>query len=126
EEFFHGSTYTIDRRVHYGRDLSKAPKKEFAHRSTSCSMTWLYIADMRSFIASGLLSKPHVACSMAFLMSSISKGLHRCAWSNSSAAPSNSDSTKAPHEYARVSTNSLLTKFMPSRNGVTSMISAQR
>src|SRR5699024_2642067 len=126
EEFFHGSTYTINRRVHYGRDLSKAPKKEFAHRSTSCSMTWLYIADMRSFIASGLSSKPHVACSMAFLMSSISKGLHNCSWSNTSAPTSNSDSIRSPDESARVATNSLATKFIQWRNGVTTMISAKR
>src|SRR5699024_5420502 len=52
--------------------VPRAPKKAFAHRSTSCSMTWLYIADMRSFIASGLFFKPQVACNMAFLMSSIS------------------------------------------------------
>src|SRR5699024_12025629 len=92
--------------------VPRAPKKAFAHRSTSCSMTWLYIADMRSFIASGLFFKHQVACNMAFLMSSILIGLHKCAWVNSSAATANLDMTNAQEKSACVATISCATKFM--------------
>ena len=42
------------------------------------------------------------------------------------AAPANSLSTRTPSSSLRQATNSLATRFMPSRSGVTSMTSAAR
>ena len=48
------------------------------------------------------------------------------AWRSSFAAPVNSESTSAPRRSAWQATYSFATRFIPSRNGVTSMTSAAK
>ena len=63
---------------------------------------------------------------MASLTPEVSYGLTSHAWANSRAAPVNSLSTSAPVSSLRHATYSLATRFMPSRNGVTSMMSVAK
>ena len=61
---------------------------------------------------------------MASFRPSRSCGFTRIAPRSSSAAPANSLSTSVPFPSTRQATYSLATRFIPSRNGVTSMTSA--
>jgi hypothetical protein len=67
-----------------------------------------------------------IACSIAWAMPSTSNGLTCSASGISSAAPANSLRTSTPSPSVRAAANSLATRFMPSRVGVTSMTEAAR
>ena len=59
-------------------------------------------------------------------MPSTSYGFTSSASGSSQAAPANSLSTSTPSPSVREATNSLATRFIPSRSGVTSITSAAR
>src|SRR5712671_4994484 len=102
----------------------RAPTKLSRHAVMSLRSITFIIAVQRSLRSpSGMLSP----CRMASAMPSMSNGLTITASPSSRAAPAKQDSTRTPGSPAGCdATYSLATRFMPSRNGVTSAIRLAR